>query len=107
MVSPKEVEVASSAILKNKPAFLFADSDIGKNLSGEIPIAYDPATIDMELYSEAKGRAMVLEGLNDVYIRVANKYVRCVTWWLIPVYCRKSDWCSSTLKLRDFVDHAA
>ncbi|MFA5241774.1 MAG: hypothetical protein WC392_05270 [Sulfuricella sp.] len=91
LVSPKEVEVASVAILKNKPAFLFVDSDIGRNLNGEIPIENDPATIQLQLYGEARGRVMVLQGLNNVYARVANKYVRCESGRLISVYCRNPD----------------
>jgi len=34
---------------------------------------------------------MVLQGLNDVYTRVADSYVRCESGRLISVYCRKPD----------------
>jgi hypothetical protein len=91
LVSPKEVEVASDAILKHNPAFLFVDSDIGRNLYGEIPKENDPVAIQLGLYGEAKARVMVLQGLNDVYARVAGRYVLCESGRLISVYCRKSD----------------
>lgn len=34
---------------------------------------------------------MVLQGLNDVYARVANKYVRCESGRLISDYCLNPD----------------
>lgn len=91
LASPREVVVASEAILQNKPAFLFVDSDIGRNLNGEIPIESDPVAIQFGLFGEANARAMVLEGLNEVYTRVASKYERCEAGRLISVYCRKPD----------------
>jgi hypothetical protein len=91
LASPREVKIASEAILKNKPAFLFVDSDIGRNLNGEVPAESDPVTIKLKLFGEARARVMVLEGLNEVYTRVANKYERCENGRLISVYCRKHD----------------
>lgn len=88
LASPREVQVASDAILKNKPAFIFVDSDIGRNLNGEIPIENDPVTIQLGLYGEARARAMVLQGLNDVYVRLVNTYTQCEVGRLISVYCR-------------------
>jgi hypothetical protein len=91
LASPREVVVASEAILQNKPAFLFVDSDIGRNLNGEIPIESDPVAIQLGLFGEANARVMVLEGLNEVYTLVASKYERCEAGRLISVYCRKPD----------------
>jgi hypothetical protein len=91
LASPREVKVASEFILKNKPAFLFVDSDIGLALNGEIPNESDPVTIQLGSFGEARARVMVLQGLNEVYIRVASKYERCEAGRLISVYCRKSD----------------
>lgn len=91
LVSPREIEVASGAILKNKPAFLFVDSDIDRVLNGEIPIENDFVTVQLQMYGEARGRVMVLQGLNNVYARVADKYVRCESGRLISVYCRNPD----------------
>lgn len=91
LASPKEVEIASQAILKNKPAFLFVDTDINRSLKNEIPIESDPVTIDLKLFGEAVGRAMVLQGLKDVYVRVLGKYELCESGRLISVYCRKPD----------------
>ncbi len=91
LASPREVEAASEAILKNKPAFLFVDSDIGRNLNGEIPIESNLTTIKLGLFGEASARVMVLQGLNEVYTRVASKYERCEVGRLISVYCRKPD----------------
>jgi hypothetical protein len=91
LASPREVEAASESILKNKPAFLFVDSDIGRSLNGEIPEESNQAAIQLGLFGEAKARVMVLEGLNEVYTRVASKYRRCETGRLISVYCRKPD----------------
>lgn len=91
LVSPNEVDVASDAILKNKVPFLFVDSDIDRDLSGEIPKEKDVVTIDLHLYSEAKGRVMVMQGLNKVYTSVADSYMLCTRGRLISVYCRKPD----------------
>lgn len=91
LVSPREVKVASEAILRNKPDFIFVDSDIGRNLRGEIPIENDPVTVSLKLYGEARSREMVINVLNDVYTRVSAKYQRCDTGRLISVYCRKHD----------------
>lgn len=89
LVSPREVKFASDAILRNKPEFIFVDSDIGRNLHGEIPIESDPVTISLKLYGEARSREMVINGLNDVYTSVSAKYQRCDTGRLVSVYCRK------------------
>lgn len=90
LVSVKEAAVAANAILKNRPSFLFVDSDINRSLNSEIPVKQDPASVMLGLYGEAKSRAMVLQGLNDVYSRVANEYWLCRTGRLISVYCLKS-----------------
>lgn len=91
LVSSKEVKVAADAILKNNSGFLFVDSDIDRNLDGEIPKENDPAAIQLGLYGEAKARVMVLQGLNLVYARIADKYRLCESGRLISVYCRKPD----------------
>lgn len=89
LVSVREITVAANAILKNSPDFLFVDTDIGRSLNSEIPVKQDPVSVILHLYGEAKSRAMVLQGLNDVYSRVADKYVLCKSGRLISVYCRK------------------
>lgn len=91
LVSTKEVKIASTAILKSKPSFLYVDSDIGRSLSGEIPVETDPVATQLRLYGEARARVMVLQGLNEVYARVADRYQRCQSGRLISVYCRKPD----------------
>lgn len=90
LVSDREILVAADAILKNEPAFLFVDTDIGRVLNSEIPVKVDPATnIVSRLYGEARGRVMVLQRLNDVYSKMADKYALCESGRLISVYCRK------------------
>ena len=89
LVSDREVAVAADAILKNEPAFLFVDTDIDRNLNSEIPRKVDPANIKLRLYGEARVRVMVLQRLNDVYSKAADKYVLCETGRLISVYCKK------------------
>ena len=87
LVSPKELEVASEAILRNKPDFIFVDSDIKRNLRSEVPIISDPVTKSLNLYGEAKARRGVINGLNDVYDLVSPKYELCDDGRLISVYC--------------------
>lgn len=91
LVSPREVEISSEAILQNKPAFLFVDSNIDKDLNGEIPIESDMATMKFGFFGGARARVMVLQGLNEVYTRIAGKYERCESGRLISVYCLKPD----------------
>lgn len=89
LVSVRENIVAANAILKYRPSFLFVDTDIRRSLNSEIPVKMDPVSVILHLYGEAKGRAMVLQGLNDVFSKVADKYVLCESGRLISVYCRK------------------
>lgn len=89
LVSVKEVLVAADAVLKNRPSVLFVDSDISRSLNTEIPLKQDPASVMLGLYEEAKSRVMVLQRLNDVYVRVANDYLLCGAGRLISVYCLK------------------
>jgi hypothetical protein len=91
LVTPKEVETASAAILNYKPDVLFVDSDVSRNFYGEIPLNNDPVAMQLGLYGEAKSRVMVLYGLNRVYAQIADKYVLCEPGKLISVYCRKPD----------------
>jgi hypothetical protein len=91
LVSRKEVELASESILKSNAPLFFADTDIGRNLKGEIPLETDPVVVELGLFSEARARAMVLQGLNDVFTLVTTKYVRCKSGRLISVYCRKTE----------------
>lgn len=90
LVSPKEVEVAASAILLKHPRFLFVDSDIEESMQGQVPKQIDPITIKLHLYEEAATRGMVMDGLYEVYSRIANKYELCEFGRLISVYCYKS-----------------
>ena len=89
LASDREIVVAANAILENRSSFLFVDTDINRNYNSEIPSKQDPANVTLRLYEAAKGRVMVLQRLNDVYSRVAEKYVLCESGQLISVYCRK------------------
>jgi len=92
LVSPKEVKLASDHIFKNNPDYVFIDTDINKNLNGEVPVALDPATIRMPaLLGEARSRIKVMQGLKAVSADVEKKYSICEAGRLISVYCRKQD----------------
>ncbi|WP_020168558.1 MULTISPECIES: hypothetical protein [Methylotenera] len=92
IVSPKEAMVASNHIFKNNPDFVYVDTDIDKNLNGELPVELDPATIQLPaLLGEAKARIKVMQGLKEVYALVETKYELCETGRLISVYCRKQN----------------
>ena len=86
------MKISSDAILENKPPYIFVDTDINRDLKGEIPNEIDPVTIKLRLYGEARSRVMVLQGLNEVFNRVSDVYERCDSGKLISVYCRKSDY---------------
>jgi hypothetical protein len=89
LVSYKEIVVAANAILKNNPEFLFVDTDIGRNLGGDMPELNDPVSVALQLHRLAKDRTMVMQNLNEVFTLVTDKYVKCETGRLISVYCRK------------------
>jgi len=95
MASAKEVDVAAKAILENKPQYLFVDSDIGhifiENVKKSDSAAHLAVQQVQAFYGEAVARERLLGQLNDVYLKVADKYVKCKSGGLISVYCRKPD----------------
>jgi hypothetical protein len=97
LVSPKEADAAAGVILDHAPQYLFVDSDIGNSfisnakLDGTANFNTEPAAVQAQkYYSEAIARERLLEQLNEVYKRVADKYEKCKAGGLVSVYCRKS-----------------
>jgi len=97
LVSPREASFAAKAIIDANPRFIFVDSDIGHGFTNNShpnnvadSAAMMAATYAQEFYSEAVARERILGQLNDVFLGVADKYVKCKTGGLISVYCRKS-----------------
>jgi hypothetical protein len=91
LVSPKEVDMAAQAILTNRPQILFIDSDIGNALDLETSLGLKVNAISNLFGSISSRETAIVLGLNKVYMRVEDKYKRCVPGKLVSVYCRSSD----------------
>jgi hypothetical protein len=93
LASPKEVDVAAKAVLTNKPAFLFVDSDIGHSVNIKSALEREDKFVHLhDLFGSAIYReGDILSPLNMVYRNVADQYKKCASGKLISVYCRSTD----------------
>lgn len=93
LVSAKEVDVAVKAILTDRPAVLFVDSDIGRSIDLDSPLQTNDNVIHLfDFFGSVVVReGEILSGLNKVYMGVAGQYALCVPGKLVSVYCRKAE----------------
>lgn len=90
LVTPREVELAVDAIRLAKPEYIFVDTDIGRNLNGDIWLASDPLPGSRGLHGESFARVSVLNLLKKVYYGVKSEYEPVEKGILITVYKRVS-----------------
>lgn len=89
MVTKKELNIATNAILLAKPLYLFVDSDINRNRQGDIFRQNDPLTQKLGTYTVSLGRVLVLNNLTTLFNSVRNNYEPIQTSGLLTVYRRK------------------
>jgi hypothetical protein len=88
LVTPKELQLAVDAISSAKPEYIFVDTDIERNLNGDIWHAADPLAGVSALHEESFARVNVLNLLKKVYYAVRRDYQPIEKGILITVYRR-------------------
>lgn len=89
LVSPKEINRCVNAILLNKPEYIYVDTDINRNLNGDIYNELDPVARTWGIYSESFSRVKVLNLEKQVFDGVRAQYEPVQKGLLITVYKRK------------------
>jgi len=87
LVSFKEVDFVATSILNAKPKHIFIDSDIARDKMNDLPLKLDPVSVSLNLYESAKGRALVMNNLTEVFNILKQNYFECEHGKLISVYC--------------------
>jgi hypothetical protein len=90
-VSFKEVDLVATSILNTKPKHIFIDSDIARDKMNDLPLKRDPVSVSLILYESAKGRALVMNNLTEVFNILKQNYSECEHGRLISVYCLKNN----------------
>lgn len=91
LVSDRELKRCIDTIRRDRPEYLFVDTDVERDLSGDIyqfgerPIPHSEALRDASV-----GRVKVLSGLRDVFSGIRSEYDLLEQGFLISVYKRKS-----------------
>lgn len=94
IVSKKEFRYVIDTIQKNKPQYIFIDSDISDNHFSDILDPRDPLTLMMQPnntgYNLSAGRVLTLMNLRDIFNALKNSYHKVATGDLISVYKRNN-----------------
>lgn len=90
LVTQREVDQCINAIRTARPLYLFIDTDIERNLNGDIWLKADPLAVRNRLYSESFARVSVLNLLKRVYAGIRKDYEPFEKGALITVYRRKN-----------------
>ena len=89
LLSHRDIDRCIQAIRVNKPTYLFVDSDILRDLRGDVllPSSY----LGERTYQESYGRVQVMKNMRQLYYGIQNDYVPLQRGALITVYKRKYD----------------
>lgn len=90
LVTQKEVDNCTNLIRASRPEYIFVDTDIERNLNGDIWFQIDPLASANSLYAESFARASVLNLLKKVYAGVKDDYEPVEKGLLITAYRIKS-----------------
>lgn len=90
LVTQKEVDRCIDAVRMAKPEYIFVDTDIERNLNGDIWLQVDPLAEWYGLYNESFARVSVLNLLKRVYAGIREDYEPFEKGVLITVYRRKN-----------------
>lgn len=85
LISRRELERMLAVIRKNKPQYLFIDTDISRNYNNDIFHANDPLA-RKGVYMESLGRASIMDNLQNLYLQVKDSYDPVEVGNLITVY---------------------
>jgi hypothetical protein len=89
LLSYRDIDRCIQAIRENKPPYLFVDSDILRDLRGDVllPSSY----LGDRTYKESYGRVQVMKNMRKLYYGIQNDYAPLQKGSLITVYKRKYD----------------
>ena len=89
LLSHRDIDRCIQAIKVNQPTYLFVDSDIIRDLRGDVllPSSY----LGERTYQESYGRVQVMKNMRQLYYGIQNDYVPLQRGSLITVYKRKYD----------------
>lgn len=92
LVTKKEINNCINIILKDKPDYIFVDTDIDRNFNGDIYYENDPVVTMLypKLNDASRGRVIMFKYLREVYHGVAKDFEMVENGLLISVYKRKN-----------------
>jgi hypothetical protein len=89
LLAQRDIDRCVQAITTHKPQYLFIDSDIRRDLDGDVMTPDDCLNVPRN-YQESYGRFTVLKNMRSVYNRIQNDYVPIQQGPLLTVYARKA-----------------
>lgn len=91
LVTYKEMKESVGLIRRDRPEYLFVDTDIARSHTGDVYGKDDPVSVfAAPVYDASRGRAMVLDNFAKVFKEIKDMYEPVETGQLITVYKRRS-----------------
>lgn len=88
MIGKKDIDRMSIPILKNRPRYLFVDTDIYRNYINDIYNQY--GELGVFLHEESIGRATVMDNMKQLFFKINDQYKLIEKGRLISVYQYKT-----------------
>lgn len=87
LVTDKEMKESVDLIRRDRPEYLFVDTDIARSHMGDVYDKDDPVSVfAAPVYDATRGRAMVLDNFGKVFSAIKGLYEPVETGQLITVY---------------------
>lgn len=89
LLSNRDIDRCVQAIERDKPQYIWVDSDIHRDLRGDVMLPYDFWEVERN-YPESYGRFAVMKNMRILYQRIRNEYSPLAQGSLLTVYERKT-----------------
>ena len=88
LLSKRDIERCKQAVRTNNPVYIFVDSDIHRDLRGDVMLFYDPACLNND-YQLSYGRFTAIKNMRTLYDEIQEDYRLIEKGSLLSVYQRK------------------
>lgn len=89
LISSRDTQRCLQAINWHKPRYVWVDSDIHRDLRGEVVLPYGLWGASSQYYGESYGRFMVMTHMRTLYDAIQQDYILLEKGSLLSVYQRK------------------
>ena len=91
LVTQREINNCINVILENRPEYIFVDTDISRNLNGDVFYKNDSFVkmVAPDLWVASSARVKMLKYLREIYYGIQDQYSPAEAGMLVTVYKRK------------------